>query len=121
MGELQVIKKVKETTKWVSSIVAVDKAGWDEIRICLDPKDVNKAIWRKHFQLPRVKEITSKLSNTLMPKSLQEHILRSQYATSIEFSGSCRLVPSGRIWICRLFLLIFLPVYLTIEIRLTEQ
>ena len=51
MVKLGVIKPVTEPTKWVNSMVIVEKPGGN-LRICLDPKDLNKAIKRQHFQLP---------------------------------------------------------------------
>lgn len=40
----------------------VDKPGQDEIKICLDPRDMNKVIRREHFQMSTVEEITSSLA-----------------------------------------------------------
>ena len=39
---LQVITTVKEPTEWISSMICVKKPN--KLRICLDPKDLNKAI-----------------------------------------------------------------------------
>ena len=43
-------------TDWVNSIVLVEKSD-GSIRICPDPKDLNKAIKREFTQLPTPKEI----------------------------------------------------------------
>lgn len=43
MEELGVIHKVDEPTRWVSSLVVVQKPN-GKIRVCLDPRDLNKAI-----------------------------------------------------------------------------
>lgn len=43
----------------------VKKANGD-LRICLDPKELNLAIKREHFRLPTLDEIISRLS-TLQP------------------------------------------------------
>lgn len=56
-----IIKKVDEPTDWVNSIVIVRKKN-GSLRICLDPRDLNLAIKREHFQLPTIDQITSKLS-----------------------------------------------------------
>lgn len=61
MLQLQVIKKVEGPTDWVNSMTVVKKPNGD-IRICLDPRDLNKYIKREHFKLPTLDEITSKLS-----------------------------------------------------------
>ena len=41
---------------WVSSIVIVRKPN-GTIRVCIDPKDLNRAICRPHFQIPTVEEV----------------------------------------------------------------
>ena len=43
MEKLNVIAKVTEPTAWDNSMVVVHKDNSD-IRICLDPKDLNQAI-----------------------------------------------------------------------------
>lgn len=45
------IAKVDIPTEWVSFLVIVEKPD-GTLRICLDPRDLNKAIKRGHFQLP---------------------------------------------------------------------
>ena len=57
-----VIRKVDSPTDWVNSIVIVEKPNTGKLRICLDPKHLNQAIKREHFQLPTVEEIASRLS-----------------------------------------------------------
>jgi hypothetical protein len=49
MERKNVIRKVEEPTDWVSSMVVVEKPN-GKLRICLDPKHLNKAIKREHFQ-----------------------------------------------------------------------
>ena len=56
-----VIKKVDEPTEWVNSLVVGEKPNGD-LRICLDPRDLNKAIKREYYQLPTFEEISSRLS-----------------------------------------------------------
>ena len=41
--DIKIITAVSETTPWVSSVVVVHKKN-GKIRVCLDPKDLNKAI-----------------------------------------------------------------------------
>ena len=62
MEKQGVIRKVDSPTDWVNSTVIVEKPNTGKLRICLDPKYLNQAIKREHFQLPTVEEIASRLS-----------------------------------------------------------
>ena len=62
MEQNGVIRKVDEPTDWVSSLVIVEKRNSDKLRICLDPKDLNVAIKREHYQLPTIEDITSRMA-----------------------------------------------------------
>ena len=42
-------------------MVIVEKSN-GKLRICLDPKDLNKQVKREHYQLPTVDELTSELA-----------------------------------------------------------
>ena len=53
------IVRVTEPTDWVSSMVTVVKG--DKVRICLDPKDLNKAIKREHYPIPTVEEVVASI------------------------------------------------------------
>jgi len=57
-----VIRKVEEPTDWVSSMAIVQKPG-GSLRICLDPRHLNKAIKQEHFQLPTIEYITTRMAN----------------------------------------------------------
>ena len=59
----RVIKKVEEPTDWVSSLVYSRKRN-GQMRICLDPKDLNKAIKRCHHRVPTLEEITHKMAKS---------------------------------------------------------
>lgn len=54
------IKKAEEPSEWISSMLVVAKPN--KIRICLDPKDLNKAVQRPKFQLPTLEELLPELS-----------------------------------------------------------
>lgn len=43
-----IIKAVSEPTEWVNSMVVVAKKNKD-LRICIDPRDLNKVIKREYF------------------------------------------------------------------------
>ena len=62
MERLGVIKKVEIPTDWVNSLVIVEKHKTKQLRICLDPRPLNKAIKREHFQLPTLEDITTRLA-----------------------------------------------------------
>lgn len=51
MVKMKIIEPVQEPTDWVSNIVAVEKPD-GTLRICLDPRDLNKAFKRPHYNLP---------------------------------------------------------------------
>lgn len=50
-----------EPTEWVSSMVAVKKKN-GKVRICLDPRDLNKGIMRSHYPMPTIEEISTRLT-----------------------------------------------------------
>ena len=56
-----IIKKVEEPTPWVNSMVVNEKKS-GKLRICIDPRDLNKVIEREPYQLPTQQEITSRLA-----------------------------------------------------------
>ncbi|XP_048002450.1 uncharacterized protein K02A2.6-like [Leguminivora glycinivorella] len=64
LQNLNIIVPVTEPTDWVSNIVIVEKADGN-IRLCLDPQHLNKAIKRSHFQLPTLDEITANISGAM--------------------------------------------------------
>ena len=61
MEQKGVIKQVNEPMPWISSMVTVIKPG--KIRICIDPKDLNKAILHPKYQMPTLEEVLPKLAN----------------------------------------------------------
>lgn len=48
----RLITKVSTPTEWVNSLVVVEKPQSNKLRICLDPKDLNKAILRLSYPDP---------------------------------------------------------------------
>ena len=57
-----IISKVSEPTKWVNSLVVVEKPHSGKLRICLDPRDLNKAIIRPHYPSKTLEEVLPQLS-----------------------------------------------------------
>lgn len=60
-----IIAKTECPTPWVSSIVVVPKKN-DGLRICLDPKDLNRAIRRELYPIPSIEDITHKFNKAKM-------------------------------------------------------
>ena len=56
-----VISAVEEATDWVKNLVIVEKPN-GSLRLCLDPRELNKAIKRQHFQILTLSDITAKLN-----------------------------------------------------------
>lgn len=55
-----IIAPVQRPTPWISSMVIVPKKN-GTLRICLDPKDLNRAIRREHYPLPTIEDVASRL------------------------------------------------------------
>ncbi len=55
----EILTKVEEPTDWVNSAVYVKKPG--KLRVCLDPKELNKHIKIPRFRMPTMEDVTSKL------------------------------------------------------------
>ena len=55
-----IIKKVTEPTEWISSMVIGAKPN--KSRICLDPRELNKALKRPKYQMPTLEEILPRLA-----------------------------------------------------------
>lgn len=62
LEKLGVINKIDEPTDWVNSLVVVDKKNGN-LRLCLDPRDLNRAIKREHYSLPTRDELLAQFAN----------------------------------------------------------
>ena len=60
MVEEGILTPVNGPTDWVSSMVTVVKSN--KLRICIDPKDLNRAIKRSHYPMPTIEKVATKLS-----------------------------------------------------------
>lgn len=69
METIGAITKVTEATEWVNSIVVVEKRNGN-VRVCLDPRDLNKAIKREHYPMKTVEEIAAQLSGATVFSTL---------------------------------------------------
>ena len=67
MVELGVLIPVSEPTDWVNSIVLSettnDRGEVTKIRVCLDPRDLNKAIKREHYYTKTIDEVVTQLND----------------------------------------------------------
>ncbi|KAL9970565.1 hypothetical protein ACROYT_G022964 [Oculina patagonica] len=61
MEKQGIIVRETEPTDWISSLVAVQKPG--KLRVCIDPRDLNRAIKRPKYPMPTVEEVLPKLAN----------------------------------------------------------
>ena len=65
MERLGVVERVQEPTEWVNSLKPNGK-----IRLCIDPKDLNRAIKREQYPMKTIEEVITKIPNyfqSLMP------------------------------------------------------
>ena len=56
LQEMKIIVPITGPTPWVSSMVTVKKPN-GQLRICLDPKDLNRVVKRSHYPLPAMEEL----------------------------------------------------------------
>ena len=61
MEKTSVIRKIDKPTEWVNTVVVVEKQNGG-LRICFDPRDLNKTIKREYYQLPTFEEIATRQS-----------------------------------------------------------
>jgi len=63
MIELGVIKEITEPTEWVNAVVLIRKSN-GQIRVCLDPRNLNINIMREHCYLPTLEEISARMTGS---------------------------------------------------------
>lgn len=62
MEKREIIAPVEQSTDWISSMVSVSKQN-GKLRICIDPKPLNRALKRSHFPLPTIDDVLPELEN----------------------------------------------------------
>ena len=62
MEAMEVIEKIEKPTEWFNSFVPVTKPN-KQLRVCVDPRNLNKSIKRKHFKLRTRDEVTAHVTN----------------------------------------------------------
>ena len=58
--ENNIISRIEEPTDWVNQMVWERKPS-GSLRICINPRDLNKAVKREHYQLPTREEIEAEM------------------------------------------------------------
>jgi hypothetical protein len=91
MEQMQVITKVGEPTDWVHALVTVVKKD-DTLRVCLDTRDLNKAVKREHFKLPSREEMMAQFSNAKVFSKLDAYSGFWQIKLDEESSKACTFI-----------------------------
>lgn len=87
---------VVEPTEWVSRMLVVGKRDGD-VRICLDPSELNKAILRQHFAVPTIEQLFGKIGKAKYFCSLDAASGFYQFPLSDRASYLCTMAtPRGR-------------------------
>ena len=98
----KIITPVVEPTEWVSRMMVVGKPDGD-VRICLDPSELNKAIQRQHFSVPTVEQLFGKIGRAKYFCSLDAASGFYQIPLTDEASNLCTMAtPKGRFRYLRL-------------------
>ena len=96
LEEKDVIQKVERPTPWVNSLVIVEKRD-GSLRLCLDPRDLNKAIYREHHRIPTAEDVASRLSGKKLFSIVDEKDGFWQVPLDDESSHLCTFnTPYGR-------------------------
>ena len=92
LEEKDIIQKVDRTTPWVNSLVIVEKRD-GSLRLCLDPRDLNKAIRREHHRIPTTEDMASRLSGKKLFSIVDEKDGFWQVRVYDESSHLCTFTP----------------------------
>ena len=100
LEEQGVIASVDEPTDWVNSLIITEKRD-GSLRLCLDPKQLNKNIRREHFQIPTFTEVSTQLGGARLFTILDQKDSYWQVELDEESSKLCSFnTPSGDIVLC---------------------
>ena len=87
---------VNEPTQWVNAMCVVSKKN-GKLRICMDPRDLNVAIRREHYQIPTAEEIVSRLGDARIMSVLDASQAFYHIPLDEESSKLCTMsTPFGR-------------------------
>lgn len=96
LENLGIIQKINEPTEWVNPMVIVKKPN-NKLRICLDPRELNKEIKREFFQIPTIEDILSKLNGAKVFSVLDANMGFYQIPLDRDSSKLCCFAtPFGR-------------------------
>lgn len=102
MERMNVIQEVNEPSEWISSLVTVTKKN-GKLRVCLDPRDLNRVVKREHYKLPSREEITAEFANAKHFSKLDASSGFWQIELDEESSKLCTFItPMGRYRFLRL-------------------
>ncbi|CAE1232164.1 unnamed protein product [Acanthosepion pharaonis] len=89
-----VIRRIEEPTNWVSSLTYVTKRD-NTIRVCLDPRALNKALIRPYHQIPTVKELNHRFAGAKFFSKLDAKLTYNKGSDNILADGLSRLPSPG--------------------------
>ena len=96
MEKCDVIEKVVEPSEWVSGLVVVHKKDGN-LRVCLDPRNLNKALRREHFKLPTREEVMAQFAGAKVLSKLDAKLGFWQLKLTPSSSQLCTFAtPLGR-------------------------
>ena len=102
MEQLDVIERVYKPTDWVNSMVIVTKPN-GKLRICIDPRDLNKAIKCGYYPMKTIEEVVTRLPNAKVFSVLDARSGFWQVKLDEESSKLCTFnTPFGRYMFKRL-------------------
>ena len=97
MEKQGVISPITEPTEWCSNMVCAKKKNKDEMRVCIDPKDLNKALKRPHHPLKTIEDILTEIPNARYFSVLDAKNSFWQIPLDTESSKlTCFATPFGR-------------------------
>ena len=80
MEKLGVIVRQEDPTEWVNSLVVVQKPC-GAVRLCIDPRDLDKAMKRSHYPMKTVGEVASRLQDATI---YFEHFRPQEWILAVE-------------------------------------
>ncbi|UYV70251.1 K02A2.6-like, partial [Cordylochernes scorpioides] len=96
MEKLDIIEKVEEPSEWTHPIVVVQKPSGD-VRICMDPRELNKYVQRERYILPTAETIFSELKGATVFSVFDASSAFWQVPLDKESTNLCTIAtPFGR-------------------------